>query len=192
MLITELGLAVDVGRHFDALGVRWLIGGSVASSILGLPRTTQDIDLVADLRGVHVRDLHDALIADYYVDRNTMQWATRERRSFNAIHLASSIKVDVFCAGNDPLTRQELDRRIFLDLAVGRIPVCSAEDIILQKLMWWRDAGGSGHQWKDAIGVVQIRGAELDRTYIDGHAAKLGLTELVARLFAEASRATGP
>ena len=35
MLITELGLAVDVGRHFDALGVRWLVGGSVASSILG-------------------------------------------------------------------------------------------------------------------------------------------------------------
>jgi hypothetical protein len=49
MLITELALAVDVGRHFDALGVRWLVGGSVASSILGLPRATLDIDLVADL-----------------------------------------------------------------------------------------------------------------------------------------------
>jgi hypothetical protein len=65
MLITELGLAVDVGRHFDALGVRWLVGGSVASSILGLPRATLDIDLVADLRGVHVSALYDALIADY-------------------------------------------------------------------------------------------------------------------------------
>ncbi len=58
MLITELGLAVDVGRHFDALGVRWLVGGSVASSILGLPRATLDIDLVADLRGAHVTTLH--------------------------------------------------------------------------------------------------------------------------------------
>jgi hypothetical protein len=54
MLITELGLAADVGRHFDALKVRWLVGESVASSILGLPRATLDIDLVADLRGAHI------------------------------------------------------------------------------------------------------------------------------------------
>jgi hypothetical protein len=192
MLITELGLAVDVGRHLDALGVRWLVGGSVASSILGLPRATLDVDLVADLRGVHVTALHDALIGDYYVDRDTMRWAASTRRSFNAIHQASMIKVDVFCAGDDPLTRGELDRRVFVELSIGRVPLCSSEDIILQKLVWWRDAGGSERQWRDAVGVVQIRGAELDRTYIDGHAAKLGLTEVVARLFAEASSATGP
>ncbi len=187
MLITELGLAADVGRHFDALGVRWLVGGSVASSILGLPRATLDIDLVADLRGAHITPLYDALISDYYVDRDTMRWAVSTRRSFNAIHQASMIKVDVFCAGNDPLTRGELDRRLFFDLAVGRIPVCSSEDIILQKLVWWREAGGSERQWGDALGVVQIRGAALDRTYIDAHAAELGLTELVTRLFDSAA-----
>jgi hypothetical protein len=191
MLITELGLAVDVGRHLDALGVRWLVGGSVASSILGLPRATLDIDLVADLRGVHVTALYDALIANYYVDRDTMRWATSTRRSFNAIHQESMIKVDVFCAGDDALTRGELDRRVFVDLAIGRVPVCSSEDIILQKLVWSRDAGGSERQWRDAIGVVQIRGADLDRGYIDAHAATLGLTEVVTRLFDEAA-ATGP
>jgi len=165
-----------------------LVGGSVASSILGLPRATLDIDLVADLRGAHVRELHDALISDYYVDRDTMQWAVSTRRSFNAIHQASMIKVDVFCAGNDPLSRGELDRRVFFDLEVGRIPICSSEDIILQKLVWLREAGGSERQWRDAVGVVQIRGAGLDRAYIDGHAVELGLTDLVTRLFEEASR----
>ena len=188
MLITELGLAVDVGRHFDALSVRWLVGGSVASSILGLPRATLDIDLVADLRGAHVIALYDALIADYYVDRDTMRWAVSARRSFNAIHQASMIKVDVFCAGDDPLSRSELDRREFFDLEVGRVPICSSEDIILQKLVWWREAGGSERQWRDAMGVVQIRGPNLDRGYIDGHAAALGITELVGGLFEEASR----
>jgi len=162
------------------------VGGSVASSILGVPRATLDIDLVADLRGAHVRALHDALVTDYYVDRDTMQWAVRERRSFNAIHQASMIKVDVLCAGDDPLTRQELARRVFVDLAIGRVPVCSSEDIVLQKLVWWREAGGSERQWRDALGVVQIRWRELDRGYIEAHAGALGLTELVARLFEEA------
>lgn len=191
MLITELGLAVDVGRHLDALAVRWLVGGSVASSILGLPRATLDIDLVADLRGVHVAALHGALLSDYYVDLDTMRWAASTRRSFNAIHQASMIKVDVFCAGNDPLTRAELDRRVFLDLEVGRIPICSSEDIILQKLIWWREAGGSERQWRDAIGVVQVREAALDRTYIEARAAEHGLADLVIRLFEEASRGSG-
>jgi hypothetical protein len=191
VLITELGLAVDVGRHLDALGVRWLVGGSVASSILGLPRATLDIDLVADLRGAHVTALYDALINDYYVDRDTMRWAVSTRRSFNAIHQVSMIKVDVFCAGNDPLSRGELERRVFVDLEVGRVPICSSEDIILQKLVWWREAGGSERQWRDAIGVVQIRGAELDRAYMDAHAAELGLADLMARLFEEASRVGG-
>jgi hypothetical protein len=88
------------------------------------------------------------------------------------------------CAG-------ELERRVFFDLEVGRIPICSSEDIILQKLMWWREAGGSERQWRDAVGVVQIRGAALDREYIDRHAAELGLADLVARLFEGASRAGG-
>lgn len=191
MLITELGLAADVGRHFDAIRVRWLVGGSVASSILGVPRATLDIDLVADLRGAHVTALYEALAKDYYVDRDTMRWAVSTRRSFNAIHQASLIKVDVFCAGDDPLSRVELDRRVFVDLDVGRIPICSSEDIILQKLVWWREAGGSERQWRDAIGVVQVRGSELDRPYIEVHAAELGMAELVARLFAEAAQIQG-
>lgn len=187
MLITELGLAIDVGRQLDVLAVRWLVGGSVASSILGVPRATLDIDLVADLRSGHVGALFDALSPDYYLDRDTMKWAVSTRRSFNAIHQESLIKVDVFCAGDDALTRRELDRRVFFDLEVGRIPVCSSEDIILQKLVWWRDAGGSERQWRDALGVVQIRGPALDRAYIDSAAAELGLGGDVARLFAEAA-----
>jgi len=98
------------------------------------------------------------------------------------------IKVDVFCAGDDPLSRGELDRRVFFDLEVGRIPLCSAEDIILQKLVWWREAGGSERQWRDAVGVVQIRGESLDRDYINAHATQLGLGDSVARLFAEAAQ----
>lgn len=191
MLITELELAADVGRHLDAARVRWLVGGSVASSILGIPRATLDIDLVADLRGAHVTPLYEGLITDYYVDRDTMRWAVSTRRSFNAIHQTSLIKVDIFCAGDDTLSRRELDRRVFFDLEVGRIPLCSSEDIILQKLVWWREAGGSERQWRDALGVVQVRGDDLDRSYIVDQAAPLGLQELVERLFSEAIATQG-
>jgi hypothetical protein len=110
MLLDELTAAFLVGEHLDALGVTWLIGGSVASSLLGEMRATSDVDLVADLRGDHVAPLHERLAPHFYVDRDTMRWAVRERSSFNAIHEASMTKVDVFCAKDDPLSREQLTR----------------------------------------------------------------------------------
>lgn len=182
MLVSELELAIDVGGHLEAVGVAWCIGGSVASSLLGIPRTTLDVDLVADLRLAHVRPLCERLITAYYVDEDTCRWAVQERRSFNAIHLATMVKVDIFCAGSDPLSRDELDRRIMLELGDSRVPVCSAEDIILQKLLWYVQAGGSERQWGDASGVVQVRGGSLDRGYLERHAAAAGLSDLLCRL----------
>ena len=184
MLITEIDLAIDVGGTLDALGVRWHIGGSVASSILGVPRTTVDIDLVADLRAPHVAPLVSALLPTYYLDEDTVRWAVSTRRSFNLIHEASAIKVDVFCAKDEPLGREELDRRVLLSLRGKQIPVASPEDIILEKLLWHRDAGGSERQWGDARGVVQVRRDSLDLSYLQRHAASLDLRELLDRLLA--------
>jgi hypothetical protein len=184
MLLTELDLAIDVGRHLDAVGAEWCIGGSVASSMFGVPRTTLDVYLVADLRHPQVAPLCAALICDYYVDEDTCRWAVDTRRSFNAIHQATMIKIDVFCAKDDALSRAELSRRIILDVGGRSVPVCSPEDIILQKLLWFVAAGGSERQWNDALGVVQTRRDELDRRYLDEHAQQLGLVELLARLMA--------
>ena len=50
----ELLLAVSrVVAAFDALGVEFLVGGSVASSVFGEPRQTLDADLIARLFGRH-------------------------------------------------------------------------------------------------------------------------------------------
>ncbi|MEJ7599759.1 MAG: hypothetical protein WKG01_17765 [Kofleriaceae bacterium] len=184
MLVSELALAIDLGNHFDSLGVRWLIGGSVASSILGVPRTTTDVDLVADLRGAHVKPLAASLIATYYVDEDVIGWAVKERRSFNAIHDATSIKIDVFCARDDELGRAELDRRVMLPMRGTEIPLSSPEDIILEKLIWHRDAGGSERQWNDAKGVFEVCGPTLDLTYLRYHARANGISDLIEKLLA--------
>jgi hypothetical protein len=185
MLLTELDLAIDVGRHLEAEGVTWCIGGSVASSLLGIPRATLDVDLVADLRLLHVKPLCARLVPNYYVDEDTCRWAVTTRRSFNAIHQDTMIKIDIFCAKDDALSRAELQRRLVLDVGAAKVPVCSAEDIILQKLLWYVEAGGSERQWGDALGVVKTRGPQLDRAYLEHHAAAAGLTELLGRLLVE-------
>jgi hypothetical protein len=69
-----------------------------------------------------------------------------------------------------------------LDVGGRSVAVCSPEDIILQKLLWYVESGGSERQWGDALGVVQTRRADLDHAYLERQAAAAGLSELLARL----------
>ncbi len=186
VLLGELEIALDVGRQLDTLGVTWLVGGSVASSILGEPRATADVDLVADLRGRHVSALFAALVDTYYIDEDATKAAVRTRGAFNVIQLASMTKVDIYCSPDEPLAREELKRRIFVDVDGRRIPCASAEDIILQKLLWFVAGGGvSDRQWRDIRGVIRVQGAALDRGYLEHHAASCGVLDLLHRALNE-------
>jgi hypothetical protein len=77
-----------------ALAVPYLVGGSVASSAMGVVRATLDVDLVADLHLEHAEPLTVALAQDYYVDGDMIKDAIRRRGSFNVIHLPTMFKVD--------------------------------------------------------------------------------------------------
>ena len=187
MLLGELEVALDVGRQLDKLGVSWLLGGSLASSILGEPRATADVDLVADLRGRHVSALFAALVDTYYVDEAATQAAVRARSGFNVIQLASMTKVDIYCAKDEPLAREELARRIYIDVGGQQMPCASAEDIILQKLLWFREGGGvSDRQWRDIRGVIKVQGDRLDRGYLDRHARDHAVDDLLQRALQQA------
>lgn len=185
MLIPDLDAALDIGAKLEQLGVPWVIVGSVASSVLGEPRATADIDLVTDLRGIHVTAFCKAVEGEYYVDEETARWAASTRRSFNVIHQMTITKIDIFCCKDDPLSRAQLSRRIFQRIADDRsAPLLAPEDVILQKLLWTRQLGGSEQQWRDALGVLRVRWETLDREYLEQQARDNDLVETLAKLFA--------
>lgn len=64
--------------------------------------------------------------------------------------------------------------------------VASAEDVVLQKLLWYRQGGeASDRQWADVLGIAAIR--PLDRTYMFEWAERLGVRDLLERLIDEAA-----
>ena len=97
---------------FDAMGVSYLVAGSVASMAYGVMRTTLDVDVVADLRQEHVRPLAAALADAYYADAQMIADAVRERASFNVIHLETMFKVDVFVLKRDAYDQQAFARAV--------------------------------------------------------------------------------
>lgn len=184
--IDPIGVALAVAGVLDTLGIAHTIGGSIASSFAGEPRSTLDIDFVVALEERHVPGLVSALSADFYVHDDALRRAIREHGSANLIHQTTQIKVDLFVAGGTPLDRQQLERRQEVTLAPGRtLHVHPPEDILLQKLSWYRKGGEvSDRQWRDILGIVRVQGSRLDRPYLNLNAPILGVADLLARALA--------
>lgn len=191
MTVDVLAALTPVARAFKWLGVRYYVGGSMASSVRGLPRTSIDVDVAAELLPQHVEPLVGALAGEFYVSEPRVGEAVEARRWFSAIHLATMMKVDVFVSQQRPFDRSLFDRLTpeFLD-AVGTSiphPVPRAEDVVLLKLDWYRAGGSvSERQWGDVLGVLKVAAGDLDREYMAKWARELGLADLLDRALHEA------
>jgi hypothetical protein len=179
-----LRVALQVTDALDGCGIRYTIGGSLASSFCGEPRASIDVDIVVDLKEDGVHAFVTALGGDFYADADSLRRAARHHSTVNLIHNASGIKVDLFVAGS-PLEGRQLERR--RRAQVGWAPdrfvyMHSPEDILLQKLEWFRRGGEvSDRQWRDVLSILIVQRGRLDESYLRSVAVECGLTDLLER-----------
>lgn len=192
---TILAALMPLIDAFDSLGIAYYIGGSVASSLYGLPRSTLDIDLIADLHQEQVPALIAQLQDAYYFDEAALRTAIDRRASYNFIHLETMLKVDVFIL-KPRLFDQEAFRRAQRQPASQTEPahmlaLASAEDMVLVKLEWYRLGGEiSERQWNDVLGMLKVQEPTLDLAYLQRWAIALRVDDLLTRALSEA-RANG-
>lgn len=91
--VEALRASLEVIRILEEFDISYLVGGSLASSFHGTPRSTNDVDLVVDLKTAHVPLLAAALEAQFYLDPNQIRAAVRRRSSFNIIFLETMFKI---------------------------------------------------------------------------------------------------
>lgn len=182
-----VSVASQIAEALTRIGVSYVIGGSFASSVHGEPRSTNDIDMVVDLRESDVDAFIDAIGGECYVSHEAVVDAVREGGAFNVIHIATAVKVDIFVAGLDAFDRERLKRRMSVSFSSDpdsvTLFVDTAEDTILRKLEWYRRGGEtSERQWRDVEGIVYAQTSRLDRNYLREWAARLGVSDLTERL----------
>ncbi len=172
----------------DQLGVEWAVGGSLASSVHGEPRSTNDIDIIAKLRPGHARRFTRALGDDFYVVESVVAEAISASRSFNVIDQRTVIKVDVFVPPPGPMGEGKLLRRERAEFDEDlEFYVLSREDTVLQKLRWYELGGrSSDRQWRDICALLSIRRSELDLDYLEETAEAAGLAQLLVSALSEA------
>ena len=91
-------------------GVPFMIAGSFASTAHGLPRATQDLDIVIDPSGKALATLLGLLPQEhYYVDADVAREAFRSHGMFNVIDHASGWKIDFISKASGGSERQRRD-----------------------------------------------------------------------------------
>jgi len=186
----SIKLALKMAEIFEQISVPYLIGGSVASSILGEPRATLDVDMVADLNISHMQPLIEIMAGEFYIDETMIREAIETNSSFNVIHLDSMQKVDIFILSKQPLAQEEMQRR--QQLLITKDPdkfawLPSSEDIVLQKLIWYRLGDNvSDRQWRDILGVLKVQADKLDLNYLAKWAKTLELEKLMLQALQQA------
>jgi hypothetical protein len=192
MLPEPLAVTIKVTRVFERLGIPYLISGSLASTLHGMVRSTQDSDVIAEIRLEHVRPFVGSLQREFFMDEEMIAEAVQHNLSFNLIHRSTAFKVDVFIPQPRSFHQSQLARAqkqtFSLDSGVEvSANFSSAEDVILSKLEWYRmGEGDSERQWRDILGVLKTRSGELDVKYLHKWARELNVSDLLERALKQA------
>ena len=175
----------------EKLGVPYVIGGSLASTLYGMVRTTQDSDIITEMGPEHIDQFVSSLQDEFFIDEEMIADSIQHNSSFNIIHRDTMFKVDIFIPRQRPFQRSQItraQRQTFELESAMSANFASPEDTILSKLEWYRMGGEvSERQWRDILGVMKTREGELDLNYLHKWAAELKVADLLERALKEAA-----
>lgn len=133
-MLEPVSITLRVSHVLEELEVPYFIGGSFASTLYGMVRTTQDCDIITLLEEDQIAAFVEALQSDFYIDEISILDAIQHRSSFNLIHRDSMFKVDIFIPPLRAYTKVQFARakREILSIeSEEKTMVASAEDILL-------------------------------------------------------------
>jgi hypothetical protein len=162
----------------EKLGVEYMVVGSYASGAYGDARFTYDIDIVADVTPEQIDGLIAELSEDFYISPDAALAAIANHSQFNIIHPDSGNKIDIMVPPDSPWGREQLKRRVRLEVLRGvEAFTASPDDVILSKMLYYREGGSEKHM-RDITGILRMSDDKVDRNYISDWAEKLDVAEV--------------
>jgi hypothetical protein len=193
--LDAIGVALLVAAAIEASGGTYFVGGSVASSLHGDPRSTNDIDFVLSLPVGSVAAFRQALGPAFELDEEMLETALAKSTTANGFYLPVLTKIDLFGLGRSPYDVMEFSRRraVVVRASGETLIIKSPDDSVLRKLLCYRQGGGvSDRQWRDVVSIRRVSEADLDEAYLSEWARRLQCEDLLARAKSDADPTSIP
>jgi len=177
--VNQLDLLAYVAGTLEDLRIPYMLVGSYASGTYGEPRMTRDIDMVVQLDPAQVEGLCARFDArEFYIRPEAARQAVVRGGQFNILHPSSGNKVDLIAARQDAWGRTQMARRQRIRALPDQdIWVARPEDIILSKMLYYKE-GGSEKHLRDIVGILKIAAEDIDRDDVSHWAAELDVTDV--------------
>jgi len=164
-----------------------MVVGSFSSNRYGVPRATQDADIVLNIISPDRERLFAALPESFAIDPQVgFEMITGTWRQL--IKLPEiPFTIELFELSSDPHDQSRFERRRKLTLLSREAWLPSAEDVIVQKLRWCKRAK-RGKDFDDVVSVLGVQGPDsLDWRYIETWCTLHDTVDLLEEAKAEAA-----
>jgi hypothetical protein len=167
----------DLRTALESFGVPYMVTGSLVSSVHGVPRATQDIDVVIAPSREQLASMMEYFGEPTYdSDKEDALDALRRRSMFSVIDRRGVWKIDFIVLKERPFSRCEFGRRQKVQILGVSLYAATPEDVLLAKLEWAK-LGESERQINDAAGIIHVQGSKLDVDYVERWAAALNIED---------------
>lgn len=170
-------LLITLSSLLEQHDIPYMITGAWSVIFYGRPRASHDIDFVVDIQEEQMAPTlatFQSLPTEYLIDVDMIEQAIQKRDMFQLIHLPTMLKFDLWLLKNDAFDRSRFHRRKRVKILDQIMTIASAEDTILQKLRWYKQAKIEKH-FVDAAFVYQMQKDHLDMTYLRKWIQMLGV-----------------
>ncbi len=166
-------------ERLERAGINYMVTGSVASMLYGIPRFTHDLDLVIELHSHQIQAFEAVFPQEEFYcppsDVLRIEGRRPRRGHFNLIHHETGFKADIYSHCTDPLQQWGLEHKKRIELKKDKgLWAAPAEYVIVRKLDYYRE-GQSARHLEDIAGMLDVSGDIIDQSIIQHWVEKLNL-----------------
>jgi hypothetical protein len=162
-------------------GIPYMVVGSLAGNLYGIPRATQDADFVIQLGDTSIRDVVHSLGPGFRLEPQLSFETVTMTQKFLVHAPTGPFQIELFLLTDDPFDQSRFKRRMVMPLFGDTAVDATAEDMIVQKLRWARRK-----DLDDLVNIISMQNDRLDWPYIEKWCRDHGTTDLLAQLREEA------
>jgi hypothetical protein len=180
--MNELESVLSVIRALEELNAEYLVSGSFASNFWGRARSTRDVDIVIRMESLDLSAFFDKLGDEFEVDAQMQFEGVTGTQRYVVTHRQTRFQAELFILTDDAFDRSRFARRAPVSLEGVPTDFATAEDVVVQKLLWLQRTQADKHR-EDVRAVLAVQGQSLDWDYIhrwtDEHGTRALLDEIL-------------